>query len=151
MHIIADKQLQERNEKIRKMMEENVYQFFTNAEFKKLLDPDDPNNVVEDLTFQIINYAIEQARQDPSEIEAICRPKLGYNLKNCKSLQDCKQGKVIFDTIFRMLSKCDRDQFMKFRDGEISLSQFVRGIEERRTGRTYKVLDDIKDGFPESM
>ena len=40
---------------------------------------------------------------------------------------------------------------MKFRDGEISLSQFVRGIEERRTGRTYKVLDDIKDDFPESL
>ena len=50
-----------------------------------------------------------------------------------------------------MLSKCDRDQYMKFRDGEISLSQFVRGIEERRTGRTYKVLDDIKDDFPESL
>ena len=50
-----------------------------------------------------------------------------------------------------MLTKCDRDQFMKFRDGQISLSQFVRSIEERRTGRTYKVLDDIKGDFPESM
>ena len=40
---------------------------------------------------------------------------------------------------------------MKFRDGQISLSQFVRSIEERRTGRTYKVLDDIKGDFPESM
>ena len=32
-------------------MEENVWDYFTNAEFKKLLDPQDPNNIVEDLTF----------------------------------------------------------------------------------------------------
>ena len=92
MHLIADKQMQERNEKIRHMMEENVWDYFTNAEFKKLLDPNDPNNIVEDLTFQIINFAIEQAKQDPSEIDrdVVCRPKLGYNFKNVKSLQDCK-------------------------------------------------------------
>ena len=73
-------------------MEENVWDYFTNAEFKKLLDPQDPNNIVEDLTFQIINFAIEQAKQDPSEIDSdiVCRPKLGYNFKNVKSLQDCK-------------------------------------------------------------
>ena len=33
------------------MLEENVYDHFTNADFRKLLNPEDPKNLLEDLTF----------------------------------------------------------------------------------------------------
>ena len=39
-----------------------MYEHFTNQDFRKYLNPDDPKSLIEDLTFQIINIAIEQAR-----------------------------------------------------------------------------------------
>ena len=98
------------------MLEENVYEHFTNADFRKLLTPEAPKSLIEDLTFQIINTAIEQARkkkdQEP-ELEStkkkVCKPNLGYDLRNVNSLHDLQDGKVLFDTVFFMLTKCDRD------------------------------------------
>ena len=71
---IEVRERKERNERIRKMLEEDVYDHFTNADFKKLLSPDDPTSLLEDMTFQIINVGIEQARPRGKEpvAERVC-------------------------------------------------------------------------------
>jgi hypothetical protein len=42
------------------------------------------------------------------------------------------------------LSQADRDQFMKLRDGEITLSQLINRLQSQKTGKHRLCLDDLK-------
>ena len=42
------------------------------------------------------------------------------------------------------LSNCDREQFAKFRDGELSLAQFKSRVMKNAFNTNYVVLDDLK-------
>ena len=143
--------IEARNERIRALLEDDVKEHYTEHGFKKVMSKEtrvDSESLLVDVAYQLIHMAL-----DPNLRVGECNPRLGKEMEQSqgKSLHQIKSGTYIFDLLCFALTQCDRDQFMKFRKGELTLSQLVSRVEEVRTGMKYNVLDDLIDVLHPSL
>ena len=80
-------------------------------------------------------------------------PNLGIDFRRVKSLYDIKDLDMLFKKVYFVLEHVDKDRFIAFRSGKLSLPQCISRIEsESKNGLRYKVLDDLKhDLDPEAL
>ena len=85
----------------------------------------------------------------PSSFE----PDLNIDFRRVKSLYDIKDIEALFKKVHFVLEHVDKDRFVQFRAGKLSLPQCISRIEaESKNGLKYKVLDDLKhDLDPETL
>jgi hypothetical protein len=63
-------------------------------------------------------------------------------------LSDFKEGKDdMFEMLLYALEQADRDLFLEFRAGQITLSQLIYRTQEMVTGKKIVVLDDVRHMF----
>lgn len=148
--------------------------------FKKLMNSSNPDNYLVDLTFGLINIAIEQGHkplEEPAPIEdsnclshrnspnekspgllpvkklgkGVCKPRLGYDFSKISCLRELKEGNQLYNLLYYILQQVDRDLFMKLRTGELSLTQICSRVEYEKSGLWFASLDDIRHKLPQSI
>jgi len=81
------------------------------------------------------------------------KPNLGIDMRGVKSLYDLRDREVLFHKVQFVLEHIDKERFIAFRSGKLSMPQCIARIEaESKGGLSYKVLDDLShDLDPECL
>ena len=119
------------------LLEHDIRENFSPVEFKKVIDVKNPNRYLNELQIRLCSRFYDSARNgDNPPVPNLGKPSLQKNLG--------AEAQVMQEQLVFALRNCDRDQFQKLRDGELSLTQVIARIYKEQTGVSLCVMDDLR-------